>query len=208
MIDAGIPKKHQRILHALSSSGLDPNHVALLILTHTHYDHCGCLKELKVATGAKILVHEAEAVNLKRGYSSLPKGTLWYSKILSGLGNRLLPKRIITFSPVEPDIAIEDQFSLEEYGIDGSVIHTPGHSLGSLSIVIEQKHALVGDAAFHIFKNSAFPPFADDIQALLFSWKKLLDTDCEFFYPGHGTPFFRSVLEKKYVKYYEKFHKR
>lgn len=53
---------------------------------------------------------------------------------------------------------------------------------------------------FGIFPNSIFPPFADDIQGLLKSWKKLLETNCSVFLPGHGREIKRELVEKEIKK--------
>ncbi len=74
------------------------------------------------------------------------------------------------------------------------------HTAGSLSIVIEKDHAIVGDTLFNIFKHSVFPPYANDQEALLKSWKALLEIGCEHFYPGHGKPFTRERLTKTYAE--------
>ncbi len=55
-----------------------------------------------------------------------------------------------------------------------------------------------GYAAFGIFRNTIFPPFADNTRRLIQSWKKLLDTPCHTFLPGHGGPITRKMLEKEY----------
>jgi glyoxylase-like metal-dependent hydrolase (beta-lactamase superfamily II) len=200
LIDAGIKGKAQKILDKVRASGCSPEDVALIIVTHTHYDHCGSLAELKSKTGAKILVHESEALNLEQGYTDMPKGTLMYSKVLSAVGNRILPKKWMSYLPVKSDIEIGDRYGLAEYGLEGEVWHMPGHTSGSLCFVYDNDHVFVGDTAFHMRKNSAFPPFADDLQSLFQSWKKLLDGEYAYFYPGHGTPFRRDVLEKTYRK--------
>lgn len=204
LIDAGIRGKAQKILDILRASGCSPEDIALIILTHTHYDHCGSLTELKAITGAKILVHESEAPNLEQGYKDMPKGTLMYSKVLSSVGNIILPKKWLSYPPVKSDIEIGDRFALTDYDMEGEVWHTPGHTLGSLSFIYDRDNVFVGDTAFHIWKNSAFPPFADDIQSLFQSWKKLLDSECAYFYPGHGSPFSREVMEKTYRKLRDK----
>jgi len=201
LIDAGIKGKAQKILDIARASGCSPEDIAIIIVTHTHYDHCGSLAELKSKTGARILVHESEAPSLEQGYKVMPKGTLMYSRVLSSVGNRILPKKWTSYPPVKADMEIGDRHALENFGIEGEVLHTPGHTAGSLCFVFEREHVFVGDTAFHIRKNSAFPPFADDIQSLLQSWKKLLDGNYAYFYPGHGTPFRRDVLEKTYRKY-------
>ncbi|NTV58665.1 MAG: hypothetical protein HGA74_15485 [Deltaproteobacteria bacterium] len=55
--------------------------------------------------------------------------------------------------PLPVDLILGDEgLSLEPYGIAGQVIHTPGHTQGSVSILLEGGHALVGDLAM------AMPP--------------------------------------------------
>ena len=46
---------------------------------------------------------------------------------------------------VNPDILVDDVFGLSEYGISGKIIHTPGHSQGSMSIILDNGETLIGD---------------------------------------------------------------
>ncbi len=199
LIDAGIKKKEKKIIDALEGMNLSPHDIQLIILTHAHYDHCGSLKALKDITKAKILVHKAEAECLHQGYCEVPQGTMWFSKALSAIG-RTLAKKLGEYAPVAPDITISGRFDLHEYGIDGYILPTPGHTAGSISVVIEERHAIVGDALFNIVRHTVFPPYANDLKKLLESWKQLLEIGCEYFYPGHGKPFTREKFKKTYEK--------
>ena len=199
LIDAGMKKKEQKLIAALQQMKMSPGDIKLIILTHVHYDHCGSLKALQDITKARILVHKAEATYLEQGYCEVPQGTMWFSKALSFIG-RTLAKKLVEFDAVAPDITISERFNLHEYGIDGYILPTPGHTAGSISVVIEDKHAIVGDTLFHVVKHSVFPPYANDQKTLLRSWKLLLETGCESFYPGHGRPFARAKFEKTYEK--------
>jgi len=199
LIDAGMKKKEKKIIAALERMQLAPQDIQLIILTHTHYDHAGSIAALQQITKAKVLVHKAEAGCLAQGYCAFPKGTMWFPKIMSAIG-RALNKWVGRYKPVAPDITISKRFNLQAYGIDGYVLPTPGHTAGSLSVVIEKNHAVVGDTLFNIFKHSCYPPYANDQTRLLRSWKALLETGCEHFYPGHGKPFTRERLQKTYVE--------
>jgi hydroxyacylglutathione hydrolase len=199
LIDAGMKKKEQKVVAALQQMKISLHDIKLIILTHVHYDHCGSLKTLKDITEARILVHTAEAAYLEQGYCEVPQGTMWFSKALSFIG-RTLAKKLVEFDAVAPDITISERFDLHEYGIDGYILPTPGHTAGSITVVIGDKHAIVGDTLFHIVKHSVFPPYANDQKALLKSWKQLLETGCEYFYPGHGKPFTRAKFEKTYER--------
>ena len=205
LVDAGVSGKLDKITDTLESQNLTPEDVNLIIMTHTHYDHCGTLAELKELTGAQIMVQSEEAANLREGFTPLPRGTRWYSKAIVFLGDRLLPSSAGSFDPVESDIVVEGSCDLNQYDLPGKAMHTPGHTAGSLSILVDGEHALVGDTMFHIFKNSAMPPFANDVPELLGSWERLLETGCERFYPGHGSPFSRDLLEQSLEKEKKKY---
>ena len=80
------------------------------------------------------------------------------------------------------------------------LLHTPGHTSGSISLIIDDEIALVGDALFHILPWSVFPPFGNDIDQLIESWKKLLGTGCRLFLPAHGSEIKKELLERCYTK--------
>ena len=205
LVDAGLMGKGRYKIEAIQKLGLPLTDIKRIIMTHTHYDHCGTLAELKELTGAQIMVQSEEAANLREGFTPLPRGTRWYSKAIVFLGDRLLPSSAGSFDPVESDIVVEGSCDLNQYDLPGEAIHTPGHTAGSLSILVDGEHALVGDTMFHIFKNSAMPPFANDVPELLGSWERLLETGCERFYPGHGSPFSRDLLEQSLDKEKKKY---
>jgi hydroxyacylglutathione hydrolase len=200
LIDTGEKRNEKRILQALATLGLSPSDIRLIILTHTHYDHCGSVKSLKEMTGAKIIVHRNEAACLREGHGGFPKGTNPMTRVISWIG-RSIGKRIGGYAPVEPDIIVSERLGLDEYGTEGYILPTPGHTSGSMSVIIPNRCALVGDTLFNIFRKSLFPPFADDQEELLKSWAKLIDTGSRTFYPGHGSPFevekFRQSLERE-----------
>jgi glyoxylase-like metal-dependent hydrolase (beta-lactamase superfamily II) len=89
--------------------------------------------------------------------------------------------------------------SLDEYGIPGKVIHTPGHSSGSVSILLKTGEAFVGDMAMNKFPlrfSPGLPIFAEDSVKLNESWKSLLDQGAKMIYPSHGEPFSADIIRK------------
>ena len=199
LIDTGVKGKQNAIWQGLEKYELKPENLSLIILTHTHYDHCGNVRSLKEATGAQLLVHQQEAENLRSGFAPLPDGTFFLSKCLVGLGRRLETK-IGKYEPAEPDITVEDHYDLSDYGISGHILYTPGHTAGSMSIILEQGDAFIGDTAFNLPLVGIYPPFANDQKTLIRSWEKLLDTNGRYFYPGHGSVISREQLAKSYNK--------
>lgn len=173
--------------------------LSYLVLTHTHYDHTENAHRVKEKYGAKIMVHRSEAACLKQGYTPLPQGTVLSTKLLVGVGNRLNTRS--RYHPVTADFFVDDIYNL---GDNCCLIHTPGHTGGSISFIVNKEVALVGDAMFGVFRG-VFPPFANDVPSMIRSWKKLLDTGCKIFLPGHGSQNERKLLNKEYEKYRKKF---
>jgi hydroxyacylglutathione hydrolase len=194
LVDAGYSGKIKDFEDILVDNGLKPRDIKMIIMTHAHFDHLCGLKELKEFTGARIVVNEYDAGYLENGFGPLPHGTKWYSGIISWLGRNIF-YGIGKFPPVSPDIVTDSKLDLARYGMDGYIIPTPGHTLGSQSLIIGE-NAFVGDDMFGIFRNTILPPFADDISALMKSWKAIIDTGCKLFYPGHG-----KVIERKRLEF-------
>ncbi len=91
----------------------------------------------------------------------------------------------------------DEEFSLTEYGIPGKIIYTPGHSRGSVSILLESGDAFVGDLAMSGFPlrfTPGLPILADDITEVRRSWEVLLDKGAKTVYPAHGKPFSADII--------------
>jgi glyoxylase-like metal-dependent hydrolase (beta-lactamase superfamily II) len=115
--------------------------------------------------------------------------------VLSFLGKRI--SKIYSYFPaVEPDITFKKKYDLTEFGVPGEIIHTPGHTAGSSSLIIGNR-AFVGDSLFNMMRK-IYPPFANNESLLLKSWEKLLDLDVDWYYPAHGKRLSREVVEKEY----------
>ena len=99
---------------------------------------------------------------------------------------------------MEPDIILDENMELNQYGFRGSIIHAPGHTAGSVIVYLEGGETFVGDTLIGISNKHIFPPFADHTELLLESWKKMLDMPATYFYPGHGMKISKHALEKEY----------
>lgn len=188
LVDTGNSGSEQKILDAMQEVGLEPGMLKLVILTHAHFDHAGSAAKLKELTGCQILIQSKDADRLKAGYAPLPPGTRWKAKLLVGLA-RIFVRKMGKFSPVDPDILVQDTFDLEPYGFPGKVYHTPGHTRGSTVVLFEGGELLGGDSIFGVENKQHFPPFAEDLPALVHSWKKIRDLPVKTMYPAHGRPF-------------------
>lgn len=180
---------------------LGENKLSALILTHTHYDHVENAAKIKEKYGAKIMVQKNENEFLETGTSPLPRGTNVLTKFLI---NNIAQKTSYqsNFTPVDFDIKIDQKYDLKPWGFNAYILPTPGHSSGSMSVIIDNELAIVGDAMFGIFKCSVYPPFANNTKTMVESWGKLLETGCLTYLPGHGTEISVNLLKKQYDKHY------
>jgi glyoxylase-like metal-dependent hydrolase (beta-lactamase superfamily II) len=173
--------------------------IQALIMSHTHFDHAGNAAEIKERFNPEILVHAKEVEWLEDGFAPVPPGTIWITRLLI----RLLAGKIqswFSYDPCKPDIRVGDMYELNTFGLNARLLHTPGHSPGMISLIVDDEIALVGDALFGIFPGSVFPPFAENVHQLLNSWDRLLDTGCRLYLPAHGRPVPRELLKKCYLK--------
>jgi len=200
LVDTGKSSAYNKLLAGISSLKLNNNQIDFLVLTHTHFDHCQNAAMIKEKYHCKIMVSENDKSVIRQGYTPLPKGTNFFTKILSLFGSHILWKSC-RYRPFVGDFLLKDSFDFDKLFSDIRIIKTAGHSPGSISIIIDDEIAIVGDTMFGVFNNSVFPPFADNPDELIKSWNILLNTGCQLFLPGHGGIITRSILQKEYNKY-------
>lgn len=176
---------------------LNITRIDALVLSHTHFDHAGNASDVRKSFQAKVVVHEQEAGFLEKGENPPIRGTMLLTRSMVHILGEKLEKRL-KYPPCKPDVLVCEPVYALFPGFPISLLHTPGHSPGMLSMVIDKEIALVGDTLFGIFPGSVFPPFAMDAEQLILSWNKLLDTGCNWFFPSHGRPISRNLLQKSY----------
>ena len=200
LIDTGIKGYLQQFKDLFKQHNLHPTDIKLIVLTHTHYDHTGNLNELVKLTGAKVLVHKNEFENLKTGFTAIPSGTRFYTKAVVFLGRKLKPRHASPV-PFTADFINTTRYSLANFGIDGEVIHTPGHTAGSQSVLIG-KTLIAGDTFFNVREKIIFPPFANNPQQVLKTWQDLFEMGIDEIIPAHGKKFSaeKAIVEFKIWK--------
>ncbi len=199
VFDTGLRGEGISILRSMARIGLAASDVTLILLSHGHLDHAGGAAQLAAATGAPVALHGADAAWLRLGQEvPAPPVTKW-ARIISRLLSIDLIRHRINIGEFSPDIIIGDKgFSLLEYGIPGRVLCTTGHTKGSISILLEDGRAIVGDLAMNGFPSLKFKPdlpiVAQDLSELKKSWQLLCELGATTIYPGHGLPFPAEVL--------------
>lgn len=158
LIDSGVAGAESTIWDYIKRQGRNPNDIATLILTHSHPDHIGAAKTIKDQTDCAVFAHKNEQTwieDTKLQYKERP--VPGFPALVAG--------------PVKVDHPVEGGDLLElEKEIKLEIIHTPGHSKGSLSLLLEEeKSLLTGDAL--IFPGDL--PIYEDISDCLSSIKTL-----------------------------------
>lgn len=158
LIDSGVASSDKFIFDYLRKTGRSPEEISLLILTHSHPDHIGAAASIKAASGCEVVCHEAERswiedVNLQfkerpvPGFNSLVGGSIKVDRVLQDGDN------------IELDASVS-----------AKVIHTPGHSKGSISVLLPGARALFSGDAIPI--QGDMPIYEDPIESVI-SIKKL-----------------------------------
>lgn len=154
----------RKILGRIEELKLD---ISIIILTHGHLDHTGALKEVKTATGASIAVHTADADNLDDKFLGFFLGVSYPP-------------------PPPPDRLLEDGDKIDIGDLDLTVMHTPGHSPGSICL-LGNGILFSGDTLFNFGIGRADLPGGNHHKLMESIQQRLMMLPDETkVYPGHG----------------------
>ncbi|HNT76026.1 MAG TPA: MBL fold metallo-hydrolase [Anaerolineae bacterium] len=201
LVDPGSKIQWNSLRRRLAALGIYAETLRALILTHCHFDHAANAANIKSQFQTCLIGHTSEADYLRRGDNPFPGGTTFITRLLAKVLLSKPLERFTRYQPVEPDVLVAERYDLQDLGFNGYLLHTPGHSPGSLSVILEDEIALVGDTLFGVFPEAVFPPYAENPRQMLASWEKLLDTGCALYLPGHGGARSRAVLRQQWEKH-------
>lgn len=155
--------------------------VEYIFLTHGHFDHCLCVKDISDATGAKLVFNKADLELFKSG---------------AGLVRHFYPDRVKSMLEhyyMSPYRLVTEGDTVDAGGLEVAFMNTPGHTVGSMFIFCEDiaftgDTLLLGTVGRTDFEESM--PFEMDDTLLKI---KNLNRSCKV-YPGHGE---LTTLEKE-----------
>lgn len=197
LVDSGSPGSAAKILRQLSSRGIQPEQVSLIVITHGHLDHTGDLLLLKEKTGAPVAAHQDEVEALRRGANLHLKPTGFSGRLF-----KLFASEKEKGQSIVPDILVNKELDLKPYGVKGKIIATPGHTPGSLSVILSGGDAVIGDLLMGGMlrrKKPRFPYFAHDSKRLERSIKMVLKCKPTRLFTAHGGPLNPEDVAKKLI---------
>ena len=197
LIDVGGSKDMPALTEGLKAQGLRPEDIALVVLTHGHADHVGLAGAFKRLGHAKIAIGEGDVAMARVGNH----GTLAPQNLTARLLNRFAIDP--HFEPFEPDIIVTSELDLSAWGVPGRAVVMPGHTPGSLVVLLDRRRAVVGDIILGGYLGGAIRPqhagphyFQADVQRNEDNIARLLKQGIDTFYLGHGGPVARdSVID-------------
>ena len=200
LVDCSLSGRTRVIERALANHDLRLEDVRLILVTHAHVDHAGSAAALRARTGAPIAAHRADQVWMETGRIDIPAPVTTRGVAMAWI-TRLLLVPFINFPRARVDIVLgEGDFDLAPYGVPGVVRATPGHTAGSVSVLLPGS-VIVGDMAMNGFpfrSGPGLPLAADDLPRLVESWRSLLAThEFDTVYPGHGDSFPADVIRRE-----------
>jgi hydroxyacylglutathione hydrolase len=184
LVDTGGSNNRKELSRVLEQAGVKPGLLKLIVITHGDFDHMGSAAHLRRAFESQIAMHAEELGTAEQGdmFASRKKPNAILralARILSLFGKK---------GRFSPDILVTDGQSLAEYGLAGRVVSIPGHSRGSIGVLLESGEFFCGDLLASNGKP-ALNSLMDDVPTGKASLEKMRGLGITKVYPGHGKAF-------------------
>jgi glyoxylase-like metal-dependent hydrolase (beta-lactamase superfamily II) len=201
LVDTGMMGTEERVAQQLKKRGLGWDDLKLIIVTHGHVDHAGNAAKLRALSGAPVVIHQAEAKYCAGEAKMKLCPTGWIGRYLYRRGLPMEPYTYFT-----PDIIMHDhdELDLRPYGLDGRVIFTPGHTPGSISVLLDDGQAFVSDLLASGYALGGLlpvdrpqrPPFEEEPLQVAKALEQLLALGIQHFHVGHGFKLSANAVER------------
>lgn len=164
LVDAGWPGTLPKLMANLKRKDIPFHDIRYLLITHYHPDHAGLAQELK-HNGVQLIVAEQQR-------HALPT-----------LKTYMKPTHAYHDITLHDNVQLacgESRAFLQQIGIEGEIVSTPGHSDDSVSLVLDDGAAFTGDLVPPAMVGEA------NLETATGSWAKLRALNVTTIYPGHG----------------------
>lgn len=168
LVDLGWPGKAAALFANLDRMGVPLAEIRYGLATHYHIDHAGAAQDLKLR-GVPLLVMEEQV-------QAIPRMKQW-----------IKPADNYTEISTHDNVVIactDSRSFLADIGIEGEILHTPGHSDDSVSLVLDIGCAFTGDLTLESMVAT------EDPGVVARSWQLLRDRGVTTIYAGHGSPYY------------------
>lgn len=177
LIDTGMEQDLPLIDANLQKNGYELADIDYVLLTHGHADHAGCVKVLREQYGVKVGMHQGDSKTIEP-----VEGLVDFTKQLLEGRPRAVSKG------VDVDFFIDEDSDLSQFGIAGRVIHLPGHTKGSIAILLDDGSIFSGDNLVN-YQVPTGPVIAQVKADAYASFEQLKQLEIKQVYPGHGDDF-------------------
>lgn len=181
LIDAGM---NLDMIRRIDSHGMQFKDIQHCILTHCHIDHIAICAELRQALpDIKFYAHESDAVPIEEPSHDERTAASWYG---------------VKFEPVKLYQKFHSDTVLRLGNYNFHCIHTPGHTPGSISVLVESedKKVLFGQDLHGPFNDN----FLSDLQDYQMSMQKLLNLEADILCEGHFGIFQPADHVRQYIE--------
>ena len=185
LIDTGAGRSIKEVIENIGRVGVDPGSIKRVVITHCHIDHIGGMPYLKEHFGVTFYMHSLDAGPVEMGDKNVTAAGMYG----------------VDFPPTPVDVKFEDSsFTLEIDDKKLVLLHTPGHTPGSISPYIDVGKERV------LFAQDVHGPFLDVFGSDIGKWResmeKLIELEPDILCEGHFGIYEPKERALKYIRGY------